>query len=511
MHLLYSTERPSAGNLHYYHLPKGWLKLQLIRQTVMKKESLKVKLTEKILTDPSKNYYLQYKPTFSSQDKINLSFSPDGFLKCISTEKEYPSWEELLNNNLTNKHGKVKSVPEANPQLGFIQEELLWETLFDPFDPEAVAEVNEYLKTYDEKLEIGIDDLGQGEAFDHSEGAGKELKPGIFCRPRVPIHAQVRTARGIEKQVLSLPHEGRTHFIEIPASQMVHSKLKIDFDDLGFPNEIAIEKGSFALALVQTPIRMLRSLVNIITEVFQVRINWKTLATQAIESDSRYQEALSKAEQMELKAEQEALKAELAKAEKERKEQELAATEKVATELATENKFIEERSFPGTAELRRYDVQLQVIRYSSGKESTLGMLLDVTDKKKFLAYTIEDEHRPEKMKGDTRIPPGTYEMKLRKEGGFHDRYKKKFKDIHKGMLHVTNVPNFDWILVHIGNTDDDTAGCLLVADGTHQNLTQDGRIESSTRAYKRIYPDIAAALEAGKKVGIQYIDYDLFD
>ncbi|MCI4669063.1 MAG: DUF5675 family protein [Bacteroidia bacterium] len=509
MHLLYSTERPTAGNLHYYHLPKGWVQLELVKQTVLNKETLKVKLKEKILADPSVNYYLQYKPTFSSADKINLSFSNSGFLKSISTEKEYPTWEELINQQGAFKNQKVKSVGETNPQLGFVQEEVLWETLFDPFDAEALKSVNEVLQSHDDSLEISIDDLGQGESMDYSQGASQELKPGIFCRPRVPVHAIVRTPKGKEKQLLSLPHEGRTHFIEVPASRMVHSKLKIDFDELGFPQEINVEKGSFALALFQTPLRILRSIASIITEIFQLRINWKTLATKSVESDIRYQEAVAKADQMELRAEQEALKASLAMAETDRKDKELKATERVATELADENKFIQERSFPGTEELQKFDVQLQVIRYSSGKESTLGMLFNVTEKKKFLAYTIEDEHQEEKVKGDTRIPNGTYEIKLRKEGGFHTRYKKKFKDIHKGMLHIVNVPKFEYILIHVGNTDDDTAGCLLVADGAHQNLTQNGRIESSTRAYERIYPELAKAIEDGKKVGIQYVDYDM--
>ncbi len=508
MHLIYSTESPAAGNLHYYHLPKGWVRLWLVKQKIQQRESFRIKLDEAIMADPSKAYFLQYKPTFSSQDKINLSFTSKGFLKSISTEKEYPTWEELMNDKFLKQNGKPKSVGEQNPQIGFVQEELMWETFFDPFDPDSVKEVNETLSTYDDELALRIDDLGQKESFQPSKGSKKEMKPGIFCRPLVPIHVEVHSEKRKDKQVLSLPYEGRTHFIEVPANNWVSSKLKIDFDDLGFPKEIDIQKGSLALAVVQTPIRILRSIVSIITEVFQVRVNWKNLATKAIESDSRYQEALAKAEKMELKAEQEALKVRLEKEAKEKKEEELNKTEEIAAELADENEFIRDRSFPGTAELQKFDMRLQVIRYSSGKESTLGILFDVSEKKKFLAYTLEDEHREEKVEGDTRVPPGTYEIKFRKEGGFHKKYSTKFKDIHKGMLHVIDVPNFKFILIHVGNFDEDTAGCLLVADGAHQNLTQDGRIESSIRAYKRIYLLIADKLEEGKRVGIQYVDYD---
>ena len=81
--------------------------------------------------------------------------------------------------------------------------------------------------------------------------------------------------------------------------------------------------------------------------------------------------------------------------------------------------------------------------------------------------------------------------------------------MHKGMLHVIDVPNFKWILIHTGNTDEHTAGCLLVGDSQENNtIIKDGFIGKSTNAYKRIYPPIAKALEEGEEVTIQYIDLD---
>ena len=77
------------------------------------------------------------------------------------------------------------------------------------------------------------------------------------------------------------------------------------------------------------------------------------------------------------------------------------------------------------------------------------------------------------------------------------------------MLHVTGVPNFEWILIHCGNTDEHTAGCLLVGDSQENNvIIKNGFIGKSSNAYKRIYPDIAEAIENGEEVLIQYIDYD---
>lgn len=154
-------------------------------------------------------------------------------------------------------------------------------------------------------------------------------------------------------------------------------------------------------------------------------------------------------------------------------------------------------------------MKLEVLRFSSQKDSTNGLLFDVTDgDRKFMAYTLEDEHRDIKMMHETRIPAGTYDITLRTVGGFHAKYSQRFGGMHKGMLWVRNVPNFEYILIHAGNDDDDTSGCLLVGDTQTQNVTSDGFVGSSVNAYKRIYKPIAEAIECGDEVTITYIDFD---
>lgn len=155
-------------------------------------------------------------------------------------------------------------------------------------------------------------------------------------------------------------------------------------------------------------------------------------------------------------------------------------------------------------------MKLEVLRYSSQKDSTLGALFNITDgKKEFLCYTLEDEYREIKIMHETRIPAGTYEITLRNFGGFHKKYSTRFPQFHKGMLWVRDVPGFQYILIHCGNDDDDTSGCLLVGDTQTNNITSDGFVGSSINAYRRIYPPIANALEAGEKVEITYTDFDM--
>jgi len=154
-------------------------------------------------------------------------------------------------------------------------------------------------------------------------------------------------------------------------------------------------------------------------------------------------------------------------------------------------------------------MKLKLIRLSDNGKSTLGALyIDGISE----CFILEDEYRVEKLQGETRIPEGTYEIKLRTEGGTHEKYKKhsdpEIKKMHKGMLHLQNVPNFQYILIHIGNTEKDTEGCLLPGLVATFNRYADGEVTSSTAAYKKFYPRVSAELIAGRKVFIEIVDAD---
>lgn len=149
-------------------------------------------------------------------------------------------------------------------------------------------------------------------------------------------------------------------------------------------------------------------------------------------------------------------------------------------------------------------MELKLYRVSSQADSTNGILY-INDE--FACFTLEDEQRKVKVKGETAIPLGIYEIQFRTVGGFHTKYQSRFSDIHKGMLELQDVPNFQYILIHCGNTDEHTAGCILVGDSQENNeLLKDGFIGKSTQAYKRIYPKIASALLNNEKVTIEIMD-----
>ena len=147
-------------------------------------------------------------------------------------------------------------------------------------------------------------------------------------------------------------------------------------------------------------------------------------------------------------------------------------------------------------------MKLTLVRFSTGIDDTLGLLfLDG----KFFCYTLEDEKRTVKKYGETRIPNGIYDLQLRKFGSWHDRNKNIF-GFNDGTIELLNVPNFKDILIHWGNDDDDTSGCILVGETQKTNRIDNGFIGSSRDAYKALYPVVAERLRKGYKVRIEVTD-----
>lgn len=157
------------------------------------------------------------------------------------------------------------------------------------------------------------------------------------------------------------------------------------------------------------------------------------------------------------------------------------------------------------------EMNLTVKRFADDGDTTLGALYV---NGAFECFTVEDEERAIKKSGETRVPNGTYAVTFRKEGSFHSKYKTKYSAMHNGMLCISNAPDwklendglsFQYILIHTGNTDEHTKGCLLVNDSVSGANFTGG---SSVDAYKDFYPKVAAVLKAGKKVSITYIDIE---
>lgn len=129
----------------------------------------------------------------------------------------------------------------------------------------------------------------------------------------------------------------------------------------------------------------------------------------------------------------------------------------------------------------------RVIREPSTAAATLGILLiDGV----FACWTLEDVVRPVKIPGETAIPAGTYAMRL----SLSQRFQKLLPEI-------LTVPGFTGIRIHAGNTQADTAGCLLVG-----RIRAYDRVEESKLALMNVMEHLRRATTAGEPMTITLED-----
>lgn len=115
-------------------------------------------------------------------------------------------------------------------------------------------------------------------------------------------------------------------------------------------------------------------------------------------------------------------------------------------------------------------------------------------------FTLEDLPRDVKVAGETCIPAGRYELKLRTFGRLYESYRQRFTWNEPGMLWLQAVPQFTDVLIHCGATDKDTRGCLLPGYSIDVHRPS---IVRSTDAYQQVYSRIAPAILTGERVWLE--------
>lgn len=159
---------------------------------------------------------------------------------------------------------------------------------------------------------------------------------------------------------------------------------------------------------------------------------------------------------------------------------------------------------------------IKVQRYPSKKDWMLSRHLV---NGQIFGFGVEDEIRAIKVKGETAIPFGTYKLSLRQSPKFSDSFywngsklieKKDYLKltnkagwIKHDLIWVTNVPGFEYVLIHWGNSDLDTDGCYIVGSGIGVINGREGVVNSRKhyiKLYEKVYPLI--------KQGGQLIKYE---
>jgi len=121
-------------------------------------------------------------------------------------------------------------------------------------------------------------------------------------------------------------------------------------------------------------------------------------------------------------------------------------------------------------------MKIQIKRLHKTNKSTIG---ELTIDGKFECYTLEDIERDVKIKAETAIPKGTYKVIINQSN--------RFKRLMPLLL---NVPNFEGVRIHAGNTNHDTEGCILVGRTRGVDF-----IGQSRKAYDSLFKKMQEAKE----------------
>jgi GH24 family phage-related lysozyme (muramidase) len=135
----------------------------------------------------------------------------------------------------------------------------------------------------------------------------------------------------------------------------------------------------------------------------------------------------------------------------------------------------------------RQSLSLRLTRNTYTDSSTIG---ELTVDGVFECYILEDKVRPQKIRGVTAIPAGTYEVRITHSPRFQ-----------RDLPLLLDVPEFSGIRIHPGNSPRDTEGCLLPGRTKAVDFVGESRA-----AFNALFAKIQAARNAGKTVTIEIIE-----
>ena len=119
-------------------------------------------------------------------------------------------------------------------------------------------------------------------------------------------------------------------------------------------------------------------------------------------------------------------------------------------------------------------MQITVKRLHKTDTSTIG---ELSINGLFECYTLEDVERPVKIKNETAIPKGTYKVIINQSN--------RFKRLLPLLI---DVPGFEGVRIHSGNSNHDTEGCILVGRTRSKDF-----IGQSRKAFEKLFKKMQAA------------------
>lgn len=107
----------------------------------------------------------------------------------------------------------------------------------------------------------------------------------------------------------------------------------------------------------------------------------------------------------------------------------------------------------------------------------------IEDKDRGLNQTMSiNDIKKKKIYGETAIPTGSYSLVI----DYSNRFKRR-------MAHILNVPGYEGIRIHTGNTANDSLGCIIV--GKNKAV---GKVLESKLTYNKLFPILEKAYKEDK-------------
>ncbi|EKH9428974.1 hypothetical protein QJG38_001666 [Campylobacter coli] len=133
-------------------------------------------------------------------------------------------------------------------------------------------------------------------------------------------------------------------------------------------------------------------------------------------------------------------------------------------------------------------MKIKIIRRYTGKTCVIGKfkVFDDDDKLLLECFSLEEYKEGVERNKDLRIPEGIYDLKRHSPSRFENTLRSITKKDDDTMINVFNekVPFDRHILIHWGNTDKDTKGCILLG---HTKDNNNESIGQSRQACKEFY------------------------
>ena len=115
----------------------------------------------------------------------------------------------------------------------------------------------------------------------------------------------------------------------------------------------------------------------------------------------------------------------------------------------------------------------------------------------FFSHTLEDLPREEKLEDETCIPCGEYELGFREVLTPMTKKYRKTRDWFSWHLEIKDIPNYQYVYIHVGNTADNSSGCVLLGQWKHKEKPF---IYNSRVCFKKFYLMVSDHLKQGGKV-----------